>query len=286
LSCPSPDFGTGRCEHSQGPQPEEGHGCDENQPPATFSAETRPVTASSGEAHSAREPAVAVVVLAAGASGRVGGSVNKAYLTLGDRPVVAWSLATLARLPRLHRLLLVVRPEDRATATAVVDAELGNSPVPVELLDGGPTRHGSEEHAVRHLATDIRNGAVDVVLVHDAARPLASFPLAVSVLRTAAVFGAAVPGLPADDLIEAADDAVHYLGPGHVRVQTPQGFAAGPLLQAYEAASVEGFTGTDTASCVERYTSVAVRVVRGESTNLKITYPRDLQLAEQVLLQR
>jgi 2-C-methyl-D-erythritol 4-phosphate cytidylyltransferase len=231
------------------------------------------------------EPTVAAVILSAGSSGRVGASLNKVYLPLAGRPVVAWSLTTLAGLPRLHRLLLVIRPEDRETAGAILDTELHGCPVGVELVDGGPTRHASEENALAHLAADIRNGLIDVVLIHDGARPLASSQLATSVVATAATYGGAVPGLPADDLVEVADDgSAHFLRPGHVRVETPQGFAARELLKAYEAAAVEGFTGTDTASCVERYTSVSVRYVPGESTNIKITYPQDLWIAEQLIL--
>jgi len=250
-----------------------------------FPRNEEPDTKPAGWAGSIQEPTVAVVVLAAGSSGRVGASVNKVYLPLAGRPVVAWSLATLAKLPKLHRLVLVVRPEDRATATAVVNAEPQDRSVPIELVDGGPTRHASEGHALSHLATDIREGVIDVVLVHDAARPLGSWHLAMSVLRAAARYGGAVPGLPVEDIVQVADDgSAHYLGTGHVRVATPQGFLAGPLLKAYETAAVEGFNGTDTSSCVERYTSVAVRCVRGEFSNIKITFPQDLWLAEQLLL--
>jgi 2-C-methyl-D-erythritol 4-phosphate cytidylyltransferase len=247
-----------------------------------FSGNGEPVPKPAGWSRSIQEPTVAVVVLAAGSSGRVGASLNKVYLPLAGRPVVAWSMATLARLPRLHRMVLVVRPEDRATAAAIVEWQ--HCPVPIELVDGGPTRHASEENGLRHLATDIRDGVIDVVLIHDGARPLGSWRLAMSVLRAAATYGGAVPGLPAEDVVEVADDG-HYLGSGHVRVSTPQGFAARALLKAYEAAAVEGFTGTDTSSCVERYTSLTVRYIRGEDSNIKITYPQDLWLAEQLLLQ-
>jgi 2-C-methyl-D-erythritol 4-phosphate cytidylyltransferase len=66
-------------------------------------------------------------------------------------------------------------------------------------------------------------------------------------------------------------------------VQTPQAFRALPLLEAYERARRDGFVGTDTASCVERYTDIAVRCVPGDARNIKITFPEDLLLAERLL---
>jgi 2-C-methyl-D-erythritol 4-phosphate cytidylyltransferase len=68
-----------------------------------------------------------------------------------------------------------------------------------------------------------------------------------------------------------------------VTVQTPQAFRAGPLLDAYEAAAAEGFTGTDTAACMERYSATAVRGLPGQATNIKVTFPEDLFLAERIL---
>jgi 2-C-methyl-D-erythritol 4-phosphate cytidylyltransferase len=68
-----------------------------------------------------------------------------------------------------------------------------------------------------------------------------------------------------------------------VRVQTPQAFRARPLLTAYRAAAADGFEGTDTSSCVEKYTDVAVRIFAGDETNMKVTYARDAAVAERLL---
>jgi 2-C-methyl-D-erythritol 4-phosphate cytidylyltransferase len=71
-----------------------------------------------------------------------------------------------------------------------------------------------------------------------------------------------------------------------VRIQTPQAFRAAPLLAAYRAADLDGFVGTDTAMCVERYSDLAVRCVTSDLANIKITYPQDLFVAEGVLRRR
>jgi 2-C-methyl-D-erythritol 4-phosphate cytidylyltransferase len=222
----------------------------------------------------------AAIVLAAGSGIRVGGSQNKVYLPLAGRPIVTWSLTLFGKLPGVGRLVLVVRPDDRELATEVLCRELPG--VPVDLVAGGATRHESEYRALRRLAGEIRDGRIDVVLVHDAARPMAPVALVEEVLATAVRTGGAVPALPVTDVVEV--DETGRVSPtprtDMVRVQTPQAFRSGPLLAAYQAAAADGFTGTDTAACMERYGDVPVPVVPGDPRNLKVTYPDDLVTAE------
>lgn len=226
--------------------------------------------------------AVAVVVLAGGSGTRVGAGRNKVYLPLGGRPVIARSLEVLGGLPGVGPVVLVVREEDRDLADRVVAAEVD---VPgVEVVTGGATRQGSELAALRALAGRIRAGAVDVVLVHDGARPLVTADLAGAVVRAAREHGGAVPGLPRTDLAAAGPDGLVPAPAPLVAVQTPQGFRAGPLLEAYERADREGFAGTDTASCVARFApGVAVVVVPGDPRNVKITWAHDLVAVERAL---
>ena len=225
----------------------------------------------------------AAIVLAAGAGTRAGGGRNKVYLPLGGRPIVTWSLELFRQVPGIGRLVLVVREGDRGLAREVLDRE--PTGVPVELVTGGDTRHQSEYRALLHLADDIRRGGIDVVLVHDAARPLTPVEVVEKVLATAVRTGGAIPALPLED-VAVVDEAGRVLAAGRtdlVRVQTPQAFRGAPLLAAYEAAAVDGFAGTDTASCVERYGDVPVQVVAGDQRNLKVTYADDLLLAELLL---
>ncbi|CAA9419665.1 MAG: 2-C-methyl-D-erythritol 4-phosphate cytidylyltransferase [uncultured Pseudonocardia sp.] len=139
---------------------------------------------------------------------------------------------------------------------------------------------------MRHLAGRIDAGAVDTVLNHDGARPLMTRTPAAGVLH-AARSGGAVPGMRRGDVAVAAPDGhglVAMAPEGCVAVQTPQGFPAAPLLEAYEHAAREGFAGTDTASCVERFApELVTRWIAGDPGNIKITYPRDLVVAEQAL---
>ena len=223
------------------------------------------------------------IVLAAGSGTRVGNSRNKVYLPLAGRRIVTWSLELFRKIPGVGRLVLVVRHEDRELAEEVLDRELPG--VPVDLVTGGETRHESEYRALLHLAEEIRRGEIDVVLVHDAARPLAPVRIVEEVLAAAVRNGSAIPALPLEDVagVDEAGRLSHARRGDMVRVQTPQAFKSGPLLAAYHAAAVDGFAGTDTASCVERYEGVAVHVVPGDPRNIQVTYADDLLTAELVL---
>jgi 2-C-methyl-D-erythritol 4-phosphate cytidylyltransferase len=219
-------------------------------------------------------PAIAVVILAAGSGTRVGGDVNKVLLPLRDAPVLVWSVRDALALPDVRRLVLVVRPGDRAAVEAAVAPHLGDREVLV--VDGGTTRHRSEWAAIRVLADDIGSGEVDVVVVHDGARPLAGVPLWRAVVDAARDVGGAIPVVPVARLLHA-DLTVVSDDVG--AVQTPQAFRAADLLASYRAAAKDGFEGTDTAACVAAYADVPVAAVPSTSLNLKVTFPEDVALA-------
>ena len=224
-------------------------------------------------------------MLAGGSGTRVGGSQNKVYLPLAGRTVLSWSLDAFAGMPEIGPVVLVVRAEDRDTAEWVLEREVRHDDI--EIVTGGATRQESELAGLRALASRIEDGSVETALIHDAARPLVSRALVARVVRAAREWGGAVPGLPRDDLAPVTPQGSVAPGAAHedlVAVQTPQGFDARALLAAYEEAARQRFTGTDTASCMERFgAGVPVRTIPGEPRNFKITYAHDLLLAEQVL---
>ncbi len=224
-----------------------------------------------------RVPA-AVVVLAAGSGTRVGAAVNKVLLPLGGRPVLAWSVADALATPGVRRVVLVVRDGEQGDVAAALVPHLGDAEVGV--VAGGATRHDSEWAALRALAPEIRAGSIDVVAIHDAARPLAGTPLFEAVLVAALAHGGAIPVVPVAGV--ARRDGAPLTAAGLAAVQTPQAFRASALLDAYEQAAQDGFRGTDTASCVERHGAGRVAAVAGSARNLKITFPEDIALAEEL----
>ncbi|MFG1932560.1 2-C-methyl-D-erythritol 4-phosphate cytidylyltransferase [Mycobacterium sp. NPDC048908] len=228
-----------------------------------------------------QRPYVVGVVLAAGLGARVGADGNKAYLPLAGRSMVAWSLSAVAGVPEIARIVLVHRRGELDVARDTVTAELPG--VAVELVEGGDTRHASEFNVLGYLAADIDTGAADVVLIHDAARPLATRGMFLSALSLAREFGGAIPALPISDVVRQGPSGVEATGRTLVRVQTPQAFRARPLLRAYLAAAVDGFEGTDTSSCMEQYTDEQVRTFAGDEANLKVTYAEDVAVAARLL---
>ena len=224
-------------------------------------------------------PRTAVVLLAAGSGTRVGAATNKVLLPLCGEPVLAWSLRTVTALPYVERLVVVVRPEDAEEVGALVRAHLADGREAV-LVTGGETRHASEERGLAPLREDVAAGRVEVVAVHDSARPLAEGALFDAVVRAADRHGAALPARPQQGVV-TADGRTHVTG--LLGVQTPQAFRAGALLDAYARAATDGFTGTDTASCVAAYAGLSARAVPAPATNLKVTFPEDVALAERLL---
>ncbi|MDT5154195.1 MAG: 2-C-methyl-D-erythritol 4-phosphate cytidylyltransferase [Mycobacterium sp.] len=231
------------------------------------------------------EPAAVGVVLAAGMGTRVGADGNKAYLRLAGRSMVSWSVEAVARSTNIGRTVLVFRHGERGLAARTLATEIPETTV--ELVEGGDTRHGSEENVLRHLAPDIEAGAIDVVLIHDAARPLADTAMVDAALVTARAFGGAIPVLPAPDVVKVGvGGGISPTDGTLARVQTPQAFRAEPLLTAYRLAAGGDFDGTDTSSCVQSFTDVDVHVFPGASSNLKVTFAHDVLIAERLLRDR
>jgi 2-C-methyl-D-erythritol 4-phosphate cytidylyltransferase len=158
----------------------------------------------------------------------------------------------------------------------------------VRVVEGGDTRQASVSQALKALpATDD-----DIILVHDAVRPLIDPATIERTIEAVESYGAAIVGLPAVDTIKQVERTARgaivtatipreYI----VQAQTPQGFRWPVLRQAFADAEADGFIGTDEASIVER-SGVQVAVVMGSPANLKITHPGDLQLAEFYLQHR
>ncbi|HEY3015934.1 MAG TPA: IspD/TarI family cytidylyltransferase, partial [Nocardioides sp.] len=211
----------------------------------------------------------AVVILAAGSGSRVGAGVNKVLLPLLDAPVLAWSVRDALALDDVRRVVLVVRPGETEAVGEAVSPYLGSAEV--TLVEGGDTRHASEWNALRLLAPAIESGEIDVVALHDGARPLAGRSLFAATLAAAREHGGAIPVVPLAGILGATGDLVG--------VQTPQAFRAPDLLAAYRAADRDGFEGTDTASCLEEYAGLPIAAVPSTPTNLKITFPEDVDLA-------
>lgn len=213
---------------------------------------------------------IGLVLAAAGAGSRFGAETPKQFLQLRGLPVYQHSLR---RFSALCAEMVVVVPEDRVSSTAesVRELEIG---CPTRVIAGGKHRQESVWKGLRALRSEI-----EVVLVHDAARPFVSEELIRRVIEGTLEFSACIPAIPVGETVKEVTPGGH-VGRTVDRsslclAQTPQGFRRDILESAFENAAAENFFGTDEASLVERL-GVPVRVVDGEPVNLKITWPDDL----------
>jgi len=205
-------------------------------------------------------------VVVAGGSGQRFGQL-KQFALLAERPVVEWAVA--ACRPSSSGVVLVV-PKGSALDTAH-GADV--------VVEGGVSRAESVRFGLAAVPDE-----AEVIIVHDAARPLASDALFRSVIAAVAVEGAggAIPGVPVSDTIKVVDGTSTVTATldraALVAVQTPQAFGAALLRRAHAA----GGEATDDAALVEAL-GATVRVVPGDPRNLKITTPADLGTAERLL---
>jgi len=224
---------------------------------------------------------VAAIVPAAGRGTRLGPGPPKALRDLAGVPMLVYAARALAAARLVDRVVVAAPPDEVAAVSTLLASAV---PADVLVVAGGATRRESVARALAALGPD-----VDVILVHDAARPLAPPDLADRVAAAVqAGADAVVPGLPVADTIKRVGVdgvVVQTLDRAALRaVQTPQGFARRVLAQAHaEGAGVD--TATDDAELVERL-GWPVRVVTGSEEAFKVTRPLDLVLAEAILERR
>ena len=222
---------------------------------------------------------VSVIFPAAGAGRRMKAGKNKVLLPLAGVPILLRSLQKFSAVEKVAQLVVVVAEEEVAFVRQLLREVQGLKPWCV--VAGGSERQYSIANSLAEL-----DSAADIVLVHDAARPLVSQRTIEAVIKAADEKGAAIAAVRAKNTIKVvADDGRVEATPPRERlweVQTPQGFRRALLLAAYERAAADGFLGTDDASLVERL-GEAVCVVESDYRNLKITTPEDLWLAEALL---
>ena len=212
--------------------------------------------------------------------GPSGNPLAKQFTTVGGVPVLVRSLRAFAAVDSVAEMLVAVRPGEVKRVSALVEeAGLADK---VRVVEGGEDRQSSVANALAALECEDD----DVVLVHDAVRPLIDRATIERTIDAVVKHGAALVGLPAVDTIKqverTADGAIVTATIPRERVvqaQTPQGARSGLLRRAFAEAAADGFCGTDEASLLER-AGIAVSVVAGSAKNLKITLPGDIELAE------
>lgn len=218
---------------------------------------------------------IAAVLPAGGTGLRMGGGgVRKQYTELGGEPVLLRSLRPFLDHPDVEWVVVALPAQDVARPPFAL-------PAGVRVVAGGATRGSSVLNALRAVPE-----AADIVLIHDAARPLLPVAVLERVLEAVGPDTGAIAAVPVVDTLKRVDPEGRITETverkGLWRAQTPQGFPRTMIVGAYERAVSDGVVATDDAALVEYYGG-RVRVVEGDTRNLKITRPEDLLRAELLL---
>lgn len=218
---------------------------------------------------------IAAIVVAAGRGERAGGAGGpKQYRSIGGRAIIAHTLEALLREPRIERIVVAIHGDD----TALFSDALDRVPSAVTTVVGGATRQDSVRRALEALA----GTRTDAVLIHDAVRPFIAASLLDRVIGALTPDTGACPGLPLVETIKRAEGEMIEATVDRSSLfsaQTPQAFPYPAILDAHaRAAAQPDLAFTDDASIAE-WTGMPVRLVEGEADNVKITYPRDIEMA-------
>ncbi len=225
---------------------------------------------------------VSVILPAAGLGTRMSrmqpekaGTSRKQFMLLDGSPILLHTIRKFASSAFVDEIVVALRGDDLPWVSELLSRE--NIMRPVRFVEGGDSRQQSVENALAVITPD-----TDLVAVHDAVRPFIDEQTVEKVINEAAESGAAIVGIvPVDTVKQVQRNKVRATlnRDRLILAQTPQVFRYGLLCQAFERARMDGFTGTDEASLVERLEQVEVRVVLGSDRNIKITRPSDMDLA-------
>jgi 2-C-methyl-D-erythritol 4-phosphate cytidylyltransferase len=221
------------------------------------------------------------VVLGGGVGTRFGAARPKQLLTLGGKTLVEHCVAAFAAAPAVDEILLVMPAAYHAEAKKLVGDQVS------AIIEGGVTRSDSVRNALAYLGERYQPAETGV-LIHDAARPLVSQPIIAACAAALAeheAIGTAVP--TSDTILVVGDGTISHIPPRETlyRAQTPQCFRLDVIARAHALAAADpDFAPTDDCGVVLRYLpDIPVHVVPGSESNIKVTYPSDLAVAEALL---
>jgi 2-C-methyl-D-erythritol 4-phosphate cytidylyltransferase/2-C-methyl-D-erythritol 2,4-cyclodiphosphate synthase len=222
---------------------------------------------------------IAAVIAAGGTGSRLGKDIPKQFLELAGKPILLHTLEGILSLPDVRQVVIALPIKHIPPARKLLERQKWR--MPINCIGGGPSRQESVQRGVARVKSEI-----DLILVHDAVRPLCDLATMQRVVDAAWERGGAVPALPATETIQRVSSRGRILqSPPREElysIQTPQGFHAAILRSALARASKSGFKGTDESSVV-RWAGYPVCVVPGSPDNIKITKPSDLRIAEILL---
>lgn len=230
------------------------------------------------------KPRAFALIPAAGMGKRMGASINKQYLQLGGKPIVARTLQVFQDSPAISGIILVT-PEDEIPYCRYEVVKKYQLSKVLDVVPGGSERQHSVMNGLQAL--QVYAAPDDIILIHDGVRPFIDESILQQSIELATSGVGALVAVQTKDTIKVVQDGAVISTPERStlwQAQTPQSFRFGQILSAHFQALQEGFLGTDDCSLLERFNG-AVKIVNGSYRNIKITTTEDLVLAEAFLSQ-
>ncbi|ACA42090.1 2-C-methyl-D-erythritol 4-phosphate cytidylyltransferase [Lysinibacillus sphaericus] len=221
-----------------------------------------------------------VVLPAAGSGKRMGAGQNKLFLKLLKKPILIHTLEVFQQDPFCTGIWLAVKPEERIYIQELLDEYR------ITKVKGLPNGGAERQHSVHSCMKEMEQ--VDIVLVHDAARPFITHAIIANLVQSAHDFGAAIAGVRAKDTMKKVRNGVIEETVDRDSlwmIQTPQAFRFDLIVEAEDVAEKVGFLGTDEAMLVERL-GHTVHIVESSYENVKMTTQEDLLFGEAILRKR
>ena len=222
------------------------------------------------------------VILAAGASSRMGGDLTKQFCEVGGLPVVARTLIEFERSPFIDEIVLVAKADEISKYDGF--AEKYGITKPFKVIEGGQTRQESAR-----FGSDAVNSKSKFIAIHDAARCLVTQEMIARVCHSAYLHGGAILAVKAVDTVKLGDKSAFIDSTPDRKLtwqaQTPQVFKTNAFRAATYVARDENFEGTDDASLLE-HIRIPVKLIEGSRENIKVTEPMDIYFAEAILKAR
>ncbi|MBI6862566.1 MULTISPECIES: 2-C-methyl-D-erythritol 4-phosphate cytidylyltransferase [Lysinibacillus] len=221
-----------------------------------------------------------VVLPAAGSGKRMGAGQNKLFLKLLEKPILIHTLEVFQQDPFCTGIWLAVKPEERIYIQELLDEYR------ITKVKGLPDGGAERQHSVHSCMKEMEQ--VDIVLVHDAARPFITHAIIANLVQSAHEFGAAIAGVRAKDTMKKVRNGVIEETVDRDSlwmIQTPQAFRFDLIVEAEDVAEKVGFLGTDEAMLVERL-GHTVHIVESSYENVKMTTQEDLLFGEAILRKR
>lgn len=220
---------------------------------------------------------VSVIIAAAGMSNRMGSKINKAFLLINDKPILAHTIEKFERSKYIDEIIIVCK-EDEIDYTRKEIVNRYKFTKVVNIVKGGKERQDSVYNGIKAISVN-----ADIVLTHDGARPFIRTETINKAVETVLNCDACVVGVRVKDTIKSVneDDTVHHTPKRSLlwQAQSPQCFKKDVLLRGYEHAIKENILATDDSALVE-FAGVEVKMLEGHYDNIKITTPEDLVIAE------